>query len=192
MRESSVRYIFKTITSWFGLNYSSCSTIKRVIAETRSMIVAKWCQRSIQPLRKFKLEIICNICLFKCRMFWWCRNKTCFTVIIIYFSGPLKEAANVLMILITVNDVYCHWALDSSLDTSTDTRVCEWVIVVLCQNEQFFSYIYIIERTSYILIRWWRCCPLCTRLTRWVRNKLFMITVNVACFGGVVIRHVSL
>ena len=62
-------------------------------------------------------------------MFWWCRNKTCFTVIIIYFSGPLKEAANVLMILITVNDVYCHWALDSSLDKMSLSIVFFFLLV---------------------------------------------------------------
>lgn len=33
-----------------------------------------------------------------------------------FISGPLKGAANVLMILITMNDVYCHYMLDSPLD----------------------------------------------------------------------------
>ena len=33
-----------------------------------------------------------------------------------FITGPLKEAANVLMILLTVNDIYCNWALDNSLD----------------------------------------------------------------------------
>ena len=62
-------------------------------------------------------------------MFRRCLNKTYFTVIIVYFSGPLKEAANVLMILITVNDVYCHWALDSSLDKMSLSIVFFFLLV---------------------------------------------------------------
>ncbi|CAC5409952.1 unnamed protein product [Mytilus coruscus] len=37
-------------------------------------------------------------------------------VILAFIPGPLKGAANVLMILITMNDVYCHWMLNSPLD----------------------------------------------------------------------------
>ena len=37
----------------------------------------------------------------------------------------------------------------------------------LTQNEQVFSYI--LARTNYILIRWWRWCPLCSRPTGWGR-----------------------
>ena len=31
-------------------------------------------------------------------------------------TGPLKEVANVLLLLITLNDIYAHWALDEGLD----------------------------------------------------------------------------
>lgn len=50
-------------------------------------------------------------------------------VILALIPGPLKEAANVLMILITVNDVYCHWTLDSSLDKMSLSIVFFFLLV---------------------------------------------------------------
>jgi hypothetical protein len=44
--------------------------------------------------------------------------------------------------------------------------VSEWVSdCCLTQTQQFFSYMYIIARTSYFSMRWW-WCPLCSRSTR--------------------------
>ncbi|GFN80704.1 transmembrane protein 35a [Plakobranchus ocellatus] len=33
-----------------------------------------------------------------------------------FLPGPLKEAANMCLLTITLNDIYAHWALDEGLD----------------------------------------------------------------------------
>lgn len=59
-------------------------------------------------------------------------------VILALIPGPLKEAANVLMILITVNDIYCNWALDSSLDKMSLSLV--FFFLLMCRLIIFLQF----------------------------------------------------
>ena len=80
-----------------------------------------------------------------------------------YWIKYHKNLDGHMVVRVILRYVYIYYSLSPFW---VSEWVSEWVSdCCLTQTQQFFSYMYIIARTSYFSMRWW-WCPLCSRSTR--------------------------